>query len=204
VNDETIKDLLRAADEASEAPSFGPVTTAQIRQRLRRRRVVSLGLPAAAAAVVLLGSALWWLRPAADVTPAGPAPTTVAELESQITQLRVQTETTLKLVREVVERDKRERRLAAMEGELARIGDPMREIQRQVDKTAFVMVYQADRLYKELNETESAVEAYKEIIQLFPDNRWADVARERLSQIEQRQINKCDGKGETKCAPQSV
>jgi hypothetical protein len=166
--------------------------------------VVSLGLPAAAAAVVLLGSALWWLRPATDVTPAGPAPTTVAELESQITQLRVQTETTLKLVREVVERDKRERRLAAMEGELARIGDPMREIQRQVDKTAFVMVYQADRLYKELNETESAVEAYKEIIQLFPDNRWADVARERLSQIEQRQINKSDGKGETKCGPQSV
>ena len=49
-----------------------------------------------------------------------------------------------------------------------------------MDKTAFLLIYQADRLYKELNQTESAVAAYKEIIQLFPTNRWADVARERL------------------------
>jgi hypothetical protein len=204
VNEETIKDLLRRADVAAPAPSFGPVTAAHLRRRLHHRRIVALGMPAAAAAVVLVGAGLWHLKTGTRVTPRAPEPIAVAELESQIRELRAQSDATLKLVREVLERDRRERHLAAMEDELARIGDPMQEIQRQVDKTAFVMVYQADRLYKELNQTESAVEAYKEVIQLFPDNRWADVARERLSQIEKRQINKSDRKGEPKCGPQRV
>jgi len=60
----------------------------------------------------------------------------------------------------------------------------MEQVERQVDKAAFVLIYQADRLYKELNRTESAVAAYKEIIQLFPTNRWAEVARERLAEID--------------------
>ena len=73
-----------------------------------------------------------------------------------------------------------------------------------MDRTAFLLIYQADRLYLELNQTESAVAAYKELIQLFPDNRWAQVARERLSQIEQRQINKSEDKGEAKCELRNV
>ena len=118
--------------------------------------------------------------------------------------MRAQTDATLRLVQEVLAKDRQERHLAALEAELASIPDPKVEIERQVDKTAFILVYQADRLYKELNRTESAVEAYKEVIQLFPKNRWADVARERLSQIEQRQINKSDTKGEPTCEPGTV
>jgi outer membrane protein assembly factor BamD (BamD/ComL family) len=60
----------------------------------------------------------------------------------------------------------------------------MEQVERQVDKTAFLLIYRADQLYKELNRTESAVAAYKEIIQLFPTNRWAEVARERLAEID--------------------
>lgn len=204
MNEETIKDLLHRADAAAPAPSFGPIAAAQVRRRLGRRRIVWVGIPAAAAALVLVGVGLSHLKPGTQVTPPAPGPIAVAELETQIRELRAQSDATLKLVREVLERDRRARHLAAMQAELVRIGDPMQDIQRQVDKTAFVMIYQADRLYKELNQTESAVEAYKEVIQLFPDNRWADVARERLSQIEQHQINKSDGKGETRCGLQRV
>jgi hypothetical protein len=126
-------------------------------------------------------------------------------LEEQVRQLQAQTDMTLRLVREVLDKDRQERRLAALKAELASIPDPVKEIDRQVDKTAFILVYQADKLYKELNETDSAVRAYKEVIQLFPTNQWADVARERLSQIEQRQINKSDSeKGEPKCEPRNV
>jgi hypothetical protein len=110
----------------------------------------------------------------------------------------------LKLVREVAESDRRERRLGALEAELAGIGDPMKEIERQVDKAAFVMVYEADRLYQQLNQTESAVEAYKEVIRLFPRNRWATVARERLSEIQAHRFNKTETEGETKCEPRNV
>jgi hypothetical protein len=56
-----------------------------------------------------------------------------------------------------------------------------------------------------LNQTESAVAAYKEVIQLFPTNQWANVARERLSQIEQRRINKSDEqKGAPKWEPRNT
>jgi hypothetical protein len=126
-------------------------------------------------------------------------------LEEQVKQLQARTDATLKLVQEVLERDRQDRRLAALETELASIPDPLQEIDRQVDKTAFILIYQADKLYKELNQTESAVAAYKEVIQLFPTNRWAAVARERLSQIEQPRINKSDGqKGEAKCEPRNT
>jgi len=119
--------------------------------------------------------------------------------------LQARTEATLKLVQEVLEQDRHQRRLTALETELSRIPDPRREIDRQVDQTAFILVYQADKLYKELNQTESAVAAYKEVIQLFPTNHWADVARERLSQIEQPRFNKSDEqKGASKWQPRNT
>jgi outer membrane protein assembly factor BamD (BamD/ComL family) len=89
-----------------------------------------------------------------------------------------------------MDRERQARALAALEAELARISAPEEETARQVDKAAFVLVYQADRLYRELNRTESAVEAYNQVIQFFPKNRWADVARQRLSEIRERKSNK--------------
>jgi tetratricopeptide (TPR) repeat protein len=203
VNEERIRTLLQRADEAGGKPRFGPVTVAGIRAQTRRRQLVRIGVPMAAAAMVLVGVGLWaicvWTgRPQ-------PQPPQIVSLEEQIKQLQTQTEATLRLVREVLERDRQDRRLAALATELASIPDPVKEIDRQVDKTAFSLVYQADKLYKELNQTESAVQAYKEVIQLFPTNQWAQVARERLSQIEQRRINKSDPqKGEPKWGPRNT
>jgi tetratricopeptide (TPR) repeat protein len=194
--------LLQRADSVADGPVFGHITAVGIRRRIHRRRIIRTAVPLTAAAVVVVAIALGAL----SGKPHGPEPEPqrIASLEEQVRQLQVQTDATLKLVQEVLESDRRQRRLAALETELASIPDPMRQIEQQVDKTAFLLVYQADRLYQELNQTESAVAAYKEVIQLFPDNRWAQVARERLSQIEQRQINKSDDKGEAKCEPRNV
>ncbi len=46
-------------------------------------------------------------------------------------------------------------------------------------------MYQADRLYKELNLKGSAVETYNRVIDLFPENKWAEVARTRLSEMSE-------------------
>jgi tetratricopeptide (TPR) repeat protein len=203
VNEEQIKRLFTRADEATGEPTFRRITTAGIRQRVRRRRLVRVAVPASLAAVVTISVAL----SAIFVHPEGPQaqPRQIASLEEQVKQLQAQADATLKLVQEVLERDRQDRRLAALETELASIPDPVQEIDRQIDKTAFILVYQADKLYKELNQTESAVAAYKEVIQLFPTNQWANVARERLSQIEQRRLNKSDGqKGEPKWEPRNT
>ena len=204
MSEERVKTLLQGADEIAREPVFARISAAGIRRRVLQRRLLRVTIPVAAAAVALVGFALWAI---CMQTEEPPEPQRIASLEEQVRQLRAQTDATLKLVREVLERDRRERHLASLEAELARIPDPMQEIERQVDKTAFLLVYQADRLYKELNQTESATRAYKEVIQLFPDNQWADIARERLSEIEQRQINKSDQpnrKGEARCGLRSV
>jgi tetratricopeptide (TPR) repeat protein len=206
VNEEEIRALLQKADRAAGPPVYRRPTAAGIRRRLRRKWRVRAGVPVLAAAVVLVATAvgvicLWPQKPQPEPQP---EPQRIASLETQVKQLQAQTDATLKLVREVLERDRQERRLAALNAELASIPDPMREMDAQVDKTAFLLIYQADRLYKELNQTESAVAQYKEVIQLFPKNRWADVARERLAEIEQHQINKSDSQGETRCEARNV
>jgi tetratricopeptide (TPR) repeat protein len=202
MNEEQIETLLRQTDEAAVEPVFDRITATKIRQRVRRRRLLRAGIPAAAA--VLVATGLWVTCMRTAKPQPQPQPQRLASLEEQVRQLRAQTDATLKLVQEVLQRDRQDRRLAALEAELAGIPDPMQEIDRQVDRTAFILLYQADRLYNELNQTESAVRAYKEIIRLFPENQWADVARERLSRIEQRQYNKSDDKGEAKCEPRKA
>jgi tetratricopeptide (TPR) repeat protein len=206
VNEEQIRALLQKADQAAGPPVYRRPTAAGMRRRLRRRWRVRVGVPVLAAAVVLVttGVGVICLRTPEPQPEPQSAPQRIASLETQVQQLQAQTEATLKLVREVLERDRQERRLAALNAELASIPDPMREMDAQVDKTAVLLIYQADRLYKELNQTESAVAQYKEIIQLFPKNRWADVARERLAEIEQHQINKSDSQGETRCEARNV
>jgi tetratricopeptide (TPR) repeat protein len=203
VNEERIERLLSRADETAGAPGFGPVTVAGMRRRVHRGRLIRVGTPSTAAALLLIGVILWWIG--ARTPKPQPPPQRIASLEEQVRQLQAQTEMTLKLVQEVLDKDRQQRRLAALEAELASIPDPLQEIDRQVDKTAFILVYQADKLYRELNQTESAVRAYKEVIQLFPTNQWAQVARERLSEIEQRRINKSQReKGEPKWEPRNT
>lgn len=193
MNEEQIRTLLQQTDEAAGEPAFRPVTARDIHRRLYRRRLVTAALPLTAAAAVVIAAGLWSIWDRQD------APSQkIASLEERVRQLQVQTDAALKLVQDVLAQDRQDRRTAALEAELAAIPDPMMEIERQVDKTAFTILYQADRLYQELNQTESAVTAYKEVIRLFPANRWAGVARERLSQIEKQKSHQIDTPGESK------
>lgn len=201
MTEERIKELLRNADRAAGPPSFGRVTADGIQWRIRRRRLVWISAPAAA--VVLLALGLWAIGNR-ESKPRPERRQRIASLEQQVKQLQAQTDATLKLVREVLADERQNQRLAALEAELARIPDPMVELAKQTDKTAFILLRQAEQLYYELNQTESAVEAYKEIIQRFPQNQWADVARERLTEIEKRRINKSNRQGDLKCGLQSV
>jgi hypothetical protein len=202
VSEEQIKALLQGADEIAGTPAFGPVSTGEIRRRIHRRWILRSAAVMTAAAVTTITATLWTV--CTRLEKPQPQPAAVTSLEAQIKQLQARTDATLRFVREVLEKDRQQRHLASLETELSSIPDPKLEIERQVDKTAFILIYQADKLYKELNQTDSAVAAYKEVIQLFPTNRWADVARERLSQIERRRINKSDTKGEPTCEPGTV
>jgi TolA-binding protein len=201
--EDKMKNLLQEADRMASLPS--PVSaelSAAVRRRAHRRRFLNLAAPLAAAAVVLIVAGIWSLTiRTTETTPEGER---IALLESQLKQLQVRTDAVSNLIQEVLVEEQKQHSLNELEAQLASIPDPLKEIQKQVDKTAFILVYHADRMYRELNRTDSAVETYNRVIELFPKNRWAQVARQRLSEIENRKFNKVEPKGELKWKPQNT
>jgi tetratricopeptide (TPR) repeat protein len=185
MTEDKIKSLLKEADRMAGLPI--PVSanlSVVVRHRAHRRRFVNLAAPLAAAAVVLIAAGIW--SRAIRTTETTQEKQKIALLETQLKQLYVRTDAALNLIQDVLEKEQKQHSLDELEAQLASIPDPLEEIQKQVDKTAFILVYQADRLYHELNRTDSAVETYNRVIELFPRNRWAQVARQRLSEIEEQ------------------
>ena len=189
MTEDKIKNLLQKADKTAGTAAPIPANlAADVRRRANRRRFATLAAPVAAAAVVLIAFGIWCLTgvPADQMYEQGK----VAALQAEIKQLQAQTDATLKLVREVLENQRRQHRIAKLKAKLASITDPLEEVQRQVDKTAFTLVYEANRMYGELNQRDSAIQTYKRVIELFPQSTWADVARRRLSEIRNSSANK--------------
>jgi TolA-binding protein len=189
MEEDKIKSLLQKADETAARPATVPANLAAIvRRRARQRRFISLAAPLAAAAMLLIAFGVWRLMS----TPAGDTREQVrlATLQAEVEQLKAQTDSTLKLVREVIESQRRQHRLQELEAKLARIPDPLEEMQRQADKTAFILIYQANRMYNELDQKDSAIQTYNRVIELFPKSRWAEEARRRLSEIQNGPVNK--------------
>ena len=186
MTEDRMRSLLQKADRMAGGPVRAEVDLSAVRRLANRRRLANSVGPIAAAAVLLIALGV------ASLTMKTSEPEReqlkVASLEAQVRQLQASTDAAVALIHEVLEDERRQSRLDKLEAELASIPDPLEEIQKQVDKTAFILVYQADRLYRELNETESALETYNRVIRLFPRNQWATVARERLSEIESRRI----------------
>ena len=150
----------------------------------------------------MVGLGLW--STTQRITQPTPEQDKIALLENQVKQLQARTDAAMNLIQEILEQERRQQRLDELDAQLASIPNPIEEMQKQVDKTAFMLVYQADRLYRELNQTGSAVEAYNRVIRLFPENRWAQVARQRLVEIENEKSNKTDSKGDLKWKPQNA
>jgi len=192
-----IKDLLQRADEIAGAPGPVSINLSAVRHRANRRRFVNIATPIAAAAVVLVTFGLW------SLTKITPPQQKIASLEMQIEQLQARADATYNLVQEVLQNEREQQRLYELQAQLASIPDPLEEIQKQVDTTAFNLVYQADRMYRELNLKSSAIQTYKRVIELFPKTRWAEVARERLSEIRNSKYKK-DSKGDLLWKPQNV
>jgi TolA-binding protein len=185
MTEDKIKKLLQNADQTAGKPSPISVNLSAVRRRANRRHFANLAAPIAAAAMLLIAIGIWRLTAGTSLDPAE-----IASLQAQFKQLQARTDATLNLVHEVLEEERKQRRLDELEAQLASIPDPLEEMQKQADKTAFILVYQANRMHQELNQKDSAVRTYNRVIQLFPQNRWAEVARKRLSEIENRKINK--------------
>ena len=184
MTEDEIKKLLQNADKTAGGIAPVIVNLPAIRRRAGRKNIIMLVAPLASAAVLMV--ALCILAPVFRTTEPTEEQKKITLLETRIKQLQARTDAALGLIQEVLEEERRQSRLDELNAQLASIPDPLEEVQNQVDKTAFTLVYQADRLYRELNQTDSAVENYNRVIELFPENQWAKVARQRLSEIENK------------------
>lgn len=186
MTEDKIKKLLQQADKTAGRATPVKMNITAIRRRAGRRNMINLLAPLVSAAVLMV--ALSILAVMFRTSEPMPEQQKIALLEMQIKQLHARTDAALNLIQEVLEDEQRQHRLDELKAQLAGIPDPLEETRKQVDKTAFILVYEADRLYNELNQTDSAVENYNRVIKLFPENRWAKVARQRLSEIENKKI----------------
>ena len=184
MTEEKMKNLLQKADKAAGGIAPVEVNVSAIRRRAGRKNMIMMVAPLSTAAVLMV--ALGFLALMFRTTEPTQEQQKIALLEDQIKQLQARTDAALSLIQEVLEDERRQSRLNELQAQLASIPDPLEESRKQIDKTAFFLVYQADRLYRELNQTDSAVENYTRVIKLFPENRWAKIARQRLSEIENR------------------
>lgn len=200
MTDDKIKQLFQIADRTAGRPLMFPIKASAIRRRARMRRAVSVTCRAAAA-LLILGLAIWGPSDRSPKQTAKQAQ--IAALQAQVKLLQVRTDAALKLVQEVLASEREQGRLDELEAELANIRDPLEEIQKQVDQTAFTLVYHADQMYRQLGQKKSAVQAYQRVIELFPETQSAEVARQRLSEIENEKSNKPNSEGDLIWKPQN-
>jgi len=190
------------ADRA--ARELGPthISAAAIRRRAGHRQlIINIAAPAAIAAILLFASIIV-IQAARPHKPSEQKQ--IVSLQQELKHLQAETDAVLNLVQQVLEEERKTQRLNDLQATLASIPDPIEEAQRQVDKTAFILVYQADRLYRQSNQTDSAVHAYNQVIKLFPQTRWAEVARQRLTEIENKKPNEPHSQGGQRWKPRNV
>ena len=188
MTEDKIKNLLQEADQTAGEPAPVSVVLSTVRRRANRRQTVNLAVRIAVATVVLFALGIWSFT--AKKTRDQQR---IVALEMQIKQLQTQTDATLNFIREVLDEERKQRRLNELRAQLASIPEPLEEIRKQVDKTAFILIYQANRMYRELDQKDSAIKSYKRVIELFPQSRWAEKARQTLLEIQNNKLNNSKG-----------
>ena len=188
---EQIKNLLQQADQLIPNPDIDSVNLiGKIRRRAILRRTIRKTIPIAAAAMILIAFSIWTV--AIKQTQTTQKQEQIASLEAKVQQLQTRTDAMLNLISDVLDREQKQLRLTEARARLADMADPLEEVHRQIDKTAFILLYQADRRYNQLNLKDSAIQTYKRVLELFPQTESAKTAKQRLQKIRNERFKKGD------------
>ena len=201
MSEDPIKQLLRRADLAAGPPNLQGDVVERV-FRLARRRATVTRWAAAAGIVLALGAAGLMVRiagpgsgqrpqrqvadsqrrPSTDIGTANGPPaalTPASRLRAEIASLRAEADSRTAVVEHMLAAEQRRRSLARYRRHRA-WPDPGEQVERQMDRAALAMVFQADRMSREVELRAPAMAIYHRTIELFPESRWADVARQRL------------------------
>ena len=183
---------LRRADAAAGLPlPLRADLPERVRHRARRRRATRAAGGAVVLVLLAVGAvwALWPLTERPTGNGAGPIVAATAEqaeiarLQEKVHRLQEEVQWRTAAIERMLTLETQQQRLAELRRRAAE-PDALDRLDQQTDQTAFTIIYQADRMHKELGLEAPAVEGYRRVIRLFPETRWAEVARKRLSEIE--------------------
>jgi hypothetical protein len=190
---DTLHNLLSNADamgiRAAERSDHELVE--QVRSKARRRKRVRLSL--VAVGVMLVGvSGLLRLMPPPEnpVAKRGDLVQIITDreaeavkLQAEVFQLRQESQQREQLVRRLLEAERRGK-LAAQLNKSRPSSDTLAAIRLEQDRSALILIHQAQRFDSEMQKRPEALEAYRRVVALFPQSQWADVARKRLDEMQ--------------------
>ena len=192
MDNDPIRRLLREADAAAGPPPKPPGDLAhRVRQRAARRQRMRFGLSAAAAVVLAAGiTALWtqapspsWPGQAPQIVTQEPQRLDVEATRREIERLRREADTRLAVAQRTHDLLRQYERARAARQQ-APVANPIVDARREVEKAACILVYQANRMCREMDLCDSAVVKYQRVVELFPETAAAAMARERLDEIK--------------------
>ena len=187
--DDKLQQLLQTADESAAEPQYKTVSlTSLVHRRARKRRIKIIISPIAAAFLILSGLCFYTFTKNPRQKPL--TPEQIASINAQIKDLNTRIDATLSFVQEVIAQQKAQERLDELNAELASIPDPIEEMNKKIEKTAFILLYYADKAYEEFRNVEDAEIAYSRVVELFPQTRSSEKAKERLEKIRNNPVNK--------------
>lgn len=207
MNEENLKNLLHQLDRTASPPPVPADLARRIRLQAARQKRRLVMIPAAAATLLVLAATMFILtkneQPAARPIPniekpllmaenPSVSPAEIARLQQEIDQLKTEADARMKIVQELIALEKKRKTLDELEQKLASMKDPLEEVRQQVEKAAFVLVYQADRKLNEYNLRDSALADYHQAIEFFPDTQAAQKARLKITELENSQNLKGD------------
>jgi hypothetical protein len=172
--------LLHQADRAAGGPrAVVDDLPERVRQLARQRRRAKYQGSVAAIGLIVIAGVLIGPRLRGNTrtiaTPNVNTAITVAALDQELLAIRTETE---KLRAEI---------LAAQPASVpTRARPPVTapSVDEELERAAYLIVYQADRYHRELDMPASAITSYRQTIDLYPGTRAAQTARDRLCQIE--------------------
>jgi hypothetical protein len=184
MREETWERLVRDADATAARPTT-PVAglAGRVRRKARRRRRRMAGSVAAGAVVLVLGAAsLWWPRRAGPVVgPTRVSAAEIARLRVECAQTAREAEAHERLAAAMLERERRATRRAAEV--VVNPVDVVDAVAAERERSAMILLFQADRLLRDVDARAEATDALRRVLELFPNSRGAAMARERLDRI---------------------
>jgi hypothetical protein len=182
MNRDPLEQLLRDADANDASPALPPGLAQRVRgvaaHRARRARLAAGGVVAGCLAALVV----WVIRTPVDppITSRQIAQTTRSAPDARAELLAISQEA-----------DRRAAMAEAMWAAERRTARSSRrtltpDVNAQVERAAFMMVYQAGRMPVAGGAKSPAADVYRQVSHAFPDTPSAQVARQRLSELTNR------------------